>query len=235
MPSRSRTWLGLVVVPFMVGLMLGTSMSHPAQSHAGDDTTFFGRWWHPAQIPVIWHFDYNFPSGSGRDRLIDASQTWEAVSSSSLQFDKESDIQGSWVGCQPLEKSVVLWVAIDGEEEILGQTRSCHIAGHLHQLKSFAMRFDLAEPWYSGLSTPPPDDRVDIQALATHEFGHASGVGMLDPDVQLYDYREHLGIDEYGFTLQNEYDNLCVDNPKHTMCPWMFPGAGFSKKPRTTR
>ncbi len=50
--------------------MLGTSMSHPAQSHAGDDTTFFGRWWHPAQIPVIWHFDYNFPSGSG-SRSID--------------------------------------------------------------------------------------------------------------------------------------------------------------------
>lgn len=207
---------------FVVGLALGSlPLSLLGIANAHNEAVFYDAWWHPADIPVTWSFDDDFPDASPalrRDRVRDSFDTWQSAPGV-LTFDRKADIAGSSDGCQPAGKSVVLWPLMDGEGGVLAETRVCTYVGQPNRLKSFWIRVDRSENWYFQTSTPPPSNKVDLQAVATHEVGHATGWGFANA-------QDHMGENQ-GVLIQPEYTNRCENTPIETMCPFIGFGEGF--------
>jgi hypothetical protein len=194
---------------------MGSALAHPEGS-------FYGLWWHPAQKPVIWHFEDSFPIGSGdkRDRVLDAISTWEAAAGD-LTFDKEPDFTRTTLDCPQEGNS---WIGYESivTADALAETKVCKFADFPNQARSFWLRFDSAEAWYQGASTPPPNGTIDVQAVATHELGHVGGFGY--PIGQV---KPHWGVNANGSIDVTEYLNLCDNTPYHTMCQYYSPGSAW--------
>jgi hypothetical protein len=208
-------------ISFLAGALVGLMtlvVSPQANAHSADE--FYDWWWHDSEKPVRWHFDNDFPSaGTKRQRVKDAIDTWENAPGQ-LGFDRGDDIQGSSEGCPGDDRSFVGWPIIDGAGHMVGATRVCHFTDEPNRAKSFYVLFDRSEDWYDDVSTPPPPAKLDLQSIATHEFGHATGWGFGSG-------RPHFGQNLDGTTRQPEFDNLCVDEPRHTMCPALLLGYAY--------
>ncbi|MDP9224518.1 MAG: hypothetical protein M3P18_11825 [Actinomycetota bacterium] len=204
---------------FLVGLMT-LLVSPVALAHNADN--FYGEWWHDSEKPVRWHFDNDFPTaGDKRQRVKDAFSTWEDAPGQ-LGFDRGDDIQGFPGACPGDGRSFVAFPSMGGDT--LAQTVVCHFAGEVNRTKSFYILIDASKDWYDGASTPPPDSKYDIQAVATDEVGHSTSWGFPLGDVQ-----PHLGVNANGQIRQPEYQNLCVDTPIHTMCPFTHIGTAYQR------
>jgi hypothetical protein len=71
------------------------------------------------------------------------------------------------------------------------------------------MRFDSADPFYTGTGTPG-EKQIDLQSIATHEWGHATGWGSSG-----------------GTNHFPEGWDVCTMSPKHTMCPSIPEGKDY--------
>ena len=162
---------------FVFGLIVGGLVLLPSSGAvAHPDGNWYGLWWHSPQQPVVWRFEDSFPNaGNKRDRFVDAVQTWEDAAGD-LEFDKQPDFTAaSYDQCPQEGNSWIGWDNIPGP--IGAQSHVCKFSDFPNQARSFFIIFDSSVDWYSGASTPPPADKVDIQAMATHELGHAGGFG----------------------------------------------------------
>jgi hypothetical protein len=174
---------------------------------AHDRSVFYDRWWHTGERDVDWHFDLNFPATDNwRIRVKDGASEWNALNES-MSFDFVSgDISNvDFYDCpSTLHRDVIFREQIgDGSGGILAQTRSCAFNGDNTRIKTFNVRFDKAEDWYTGTGTPSTP--TDLWGAATHEFGHATGFG--------------LGQAATHFSSAD-----CDSSPKQTMCPGVPSG-----------
>jgi Matrixin len=213
---------------FFVGMLTAVMLVPAPRAMAHPDGSFYGLWWHGPQKPVVWHFEDDFPTaGNRRDRVLDAISTWESASGD-LTFDKEPDFAATTLNCPQEGNSWIGWPFIDGEGGTLGETRVCKFSEFPNQARSFYVRLDRDEPWHSATSTPPPDEETDLQAIATHELGHATGFGFPTGDV-----KGHWGVNANGTIDQTELQNLCQTTPIETMCPVYEPGTAYIRSLET--
>jgi hypothetical protein len=66
----------------------------------------------------------------------------------------------------------VSWTPIDGDGGILASTSVCQTLGHSKQIVGFQTVFDSGDTW----SDSGASGKFDIQATATHEEGHTTGL-----------------------------------------------------------
>lgn len=200
---RRRTRLLLASLAIMVAGLAPTSSS------AHDASVYYPRWWQQ-DLSVNWKFTVNVPTTSLRDRVKDAAATWNALPPI-MHFVKQSgDYGGFPVDSCPdtYQKDAVHWGNIDGKFGTHALVRKCLVGSN--EIFTFQIKLDSSENWYTGTSTPAPSGTLDTQAVATHEFGHATGFsgpynnGHFDPNA-----------------------TLCTDNPKHTMCPFFNYGDSY--------
>lgn len=64
------------------------------------------------------------------------------------------------------------WGAIDGEGNVLAFASVCRNVA-TKEIVGFRMKFDTSETW----STDTPASDMDVQNVATHEWGHVAGLG----------------------------------------------------------
>lgn len=215
-PLATREIVKLGAVGFIAGFIGGAVTAAVAHPRAD----FYVVWWHDSEEPVHWHFDDDFPTDAKRDRVKDSFDAWEAAPGD-LTFVRNPAEASSTSGCPAEGKSFVIHPIMDGAGGVLAETRVCAFVGDSDRAKSFYIRMDRSEQWYSGTSTPPPDpDDIDVQAVITHEVGHATGFGVNGA-------QPHWGQNLNGTLMQPQYDNLCLTNPKHTMCPFYEAGTAY--------
>jgi hypothetical protein len=214
-----------LLVSVMAGMLAGFIASLAATGLAHPRADFYVTWWHHQQDPVHWHFDDDFPLDTKRARVIDAFSTWISAPGI-LTFVRDADENSLVPGCPTEGNSFVTFGPMDGPGDVAGLTRFCAFVDKPEKGKAFWIILDSEEPWYSGPATPPPVDELDIQAVATHEIGHATGFGVNGS-------HQHWGRDANGLPIFPEYTDLCVTNPKHTMCPFIELGEGFFRSLET--
>ena len=86
--------------------------------------------------------------------------------------------------------NVIEWVSIDGPGNILGSTSFCYYLA-TKEIVGFTVKLDKDEAWSIG-STPTT---LDVQNIATHEFGHVAGLAHVsaprDVCLTMYPYAEY--------------------------------------------
>jgi Matrixin len=172
----TKTNSGLVKLALLVAVLGSALQPSPAFAHAAND--FYAHWYQQSDRNVTWKFKANVPNTAVRDRIIDAPKAWNQTNGD-MVFDKQvADVANvNWGDCPAPGNSVVFWTHIDGPVgDYLADSHWCDYVD-TNYIKTFQIRFDDEEAWYLGTSTPPPSDKYDLQAAATHEFGHATGFG----------------------------------------------------------
>ncbi len=196
------------------GLVLGLTLLFlvlvPLKAPAHPRSDFYARWWQVDLTPE-WHFDSNVPNTNVRDRIKDGSHEWNNVSAP-MSFDWQAGDLNSvgYSDCpDDASNSGVHWRDIDGAGGVLGETRSCLYGGTNDSIKTFQIKFDDQENWYTGTGTPGSSE-LDLWSDATHEFGHATGFGLGNaPNVHFTE------------------SSLCDQTPKHTMCASLSAGSTY--------
>ncbi len=172
---------------------------------------------------IDWRFASDFPSGGGiRDRIKDAAAKWNNQGQT-LTFDFEASQPDypafAFASCPPLdqpEKNAIHWGAIDGPA--IGSVNLCTFAeaggSSTSTYHSFQMKMDSTVNWYTG-ADPPGNNDTDIQAPATHEWGHATG-------------REVGGVGSGHFG--NGWD-VCAgtEAAHHTMCESVYTNVWWDR------
>ncbi len=161
---------------------------------------------------VVWRFDNDFPYGDGiRKAVRRGSRQWNRAGANlRFRFRRQDPEAGRINPCaQRRPRNFVGWGAIDGSGGKLAVTVVCSFGdGHgPNVMYSFHMIFDRSELWHTDPSTPPAPYEVDLWAVASHEFGHASGRISGGPE---------------GNGHFSESSRRCPDflnARRHTMCP----------------
>lgn len=104
-----------------------------------------------------------YPAGEWRQRVGNAAQTWNSVSTSSWWWTE------SLIGPEGL----LNYYGIDGPGNVLAGTTPSLCGSNYC---GFQMTVDSAETWYTGTGTPSSSQN-DLLSLLVHEFGHALGLG----------------------------------------------------------
>jgi hypothetical protein len=188
-----------------------TSLAVPLRAHPQGD--FYENKW-IRDRSVDWMFTDTFPSNAWRDRVNDADGPWNAVGTS-MHFVKQPEVNDfNALNCpSSYQKNGIHIGPIDGtpiNDNTLARTYRCIFSG-TNEWYSFQIKFDVEEPWYTGASTPPPAFAFDLQAVATHEFGHATG------------FTGHFGGGS----------SYCTETPKQTMCPTLAKGKAYPRSLET--
>jgi len=122
-------------------------------------------------------------------------------------FDQAPEIDNPGNNCESVSLSdvgAVHYKDIDGGGGTLGVTSTCALQSAPNTLRTFKMNLDDSENWYTGTGSPP-GNQIDVQSVATHEFGHAAGA-------------QH-------FPNNNQ---VCPNNSTmETMCPFYTAGTGW--------
>ena len=102
----------------------------------------------------------------------------------------------------------VSWTPIDGSGGILASTSVCQTLGHSKQIVGFQTVFDSGDTW----SDSGANGKFDIQATATHEEGHATGLDHVrkpaDARLTMYPY---ITEGDIGFRTLGCGDRLGVN------------------------
>lgn len=199
---------GMTLAVCVLALVFGTAAS-PALAHGG-----YPRTWGP--VTITWHFTVGFPSGAGqRDSVLEGTDQWTNTPNANFIWSQGSQ-HSNWsltTNCDTewalgLGNNTVNWKPIDGRGGVAGSEWDCPPTGTGNMTK-FWIRFDSDDAADFHWPGHPPDDppiqagEIDGWALASHEFGHATGFNNHITDPNLC---EHAGID------------------LHTMCFFIEPG-----------
>jgi hypothetical protein len=120
-----------------------------------------------------------FPSATSAAwyaRITSAAQTWNDTGVDPAEPDFSYAGETTATTPDPLNPcsiawSGVYWRAVGG----LGQTQTCRISG-TETILSFSIVLNSGANFYTGTGTPGTG-QYDALSVATHEFGHAAGLG----------------------------------------------------------
>lgn len=186
----------------------------PARAHDGN--VYYPNKWNLSESgsQIKWAFEDSFPNTNFKDRILDATQEWNALNGN-RQWNKVDNYANYSVhdcGETPFEQNGMHWGSIDGATGTVARTYWCldlHVPQHLWQQD---IKFDSAEDWYTGTGNVP-SGKIDAQATATHELGHA--MGFYGP---------------YNAGHFQATDQLCNGtDPINTMCPFILPGSNIMR------
>lgn len=179
----------LVVVFTLAITLLGPS----ASSHTG---LIARTWIRDKQV----EFDYtastnNMPSGAVA-AINRGAKDWNDLNGSVTLIPGENVANYSPDECPPqYAQNAIHYAPIDGASKVLAVATTCRFTSG-NELYSMQITFDTGEDWYTGTGTPP-SGKIDLWAVATHEFGHTIGIAHFDAA-----------------------DAVCANNTRETMCPF---------------
>ena len=152
------------------------------------------------------YFDPSVPAGTFRSRIADAAATWMKLDVARFEVDTSRTTGLSDNPCATVDGSFIGGIIrgpIAGNGT-LAENVSC-INNETGQLVGFRQTYNTKYSFYTGTGNPPKK-KYDLQAVATHEFGHAQG----------------WTGDHYS---NRNNSNLCANKGKQaTMCPEVFLG-----------
>lgn len=206
--STCRRLLSTFALTTVLIVLFAVSSPTPASGHSA--SRWYGARWETRVVG--WRFDEDFPTGGGiRRAVLYGSRQWNQADAGLRFRHRRGEVEAGRVDpCSaPLGRNVVDWRPIDGPGGKLAVTVVCSFGGGSgsNQMQSFHMVFDRDEMWHTDPLSLPPPFAVDVWAVASHEFGHATGRITGGPG---------------GEGHFPERSDLCPDllNPRrHTMCP----------------
>lgn len=213
----SRRVRGILAVIWGAVALLGSAS---VGAHTASD-------WYPAKWVndknVNWKFASGFPTGTApRARVKNGAAKWNQLNQTmGFVFDSGADYASfSALTCPNTEqKDAVHWGTIDGPGTGAALATVCTFAdaigppGSNTSLHSFQLKFDSAENWFTSDSGTPGSNQPDMESLAAHEFGHATGRSRTEGGTQT------AGGDGKGhFVNSSEYCTPTTEANHHTMC-----------------
>lgn len=143
---------------------------HPTTESSDFQLTQGGTRWFSGGA-VKYQITGSAPSG-GNTAVENALATWDSfVTTRTFSRDDASPSTNPCGGV-----NTVQWAAIDGSGGILATASVCRNVP-TKEIVGFVVTMDSAEPW----ATDGSSDKFDVQNVASHEFGHAAGLGHDNP------------------------------------------------------
>jgi predicted Zn-dependent protease len=160
------------LVAILVGVAAGIAFAaaaHVAWAH--DAATFYPNTWSPPT--VTYHFTPSVPTEWQASVDFGADQ-WSNVNGSTFDYVHGTDVADfDPTVCNTSGVNGIHRGAIDGASGTLGVTRTC-FSTSTHHFIAMQVLFDSAENFNVG-SGNPSGSQPDLESVATHELGHATG------------------------------------------------------------
>ena len=184
--------------------------------------------WGDADMPIRYWFDpRNTPAGleSSIEFIIRAYQTWQddpasgfTVSYNGNRTDRDWGISDGI--------NIFCWRFIDGNSGILGVTRSYfgYIPDVYDSLRLVDSDIELDTSDYWSATEAPAPDRIDVQAVATHEIGHL--VGLAD----LYS-PEDSAMTMFGYTSPGDVTQRTLEWGDQAGLRQLYPSGTVTQPP----
>jgi Matrixin len=201
-----RDWLAPFVTLVVVTLLAAALAGPSANAHTG----FYGQRWKKDKS-VAWRFTPSAKLGSQwTARVTDGQRRWNSLSQT-MKFVPDGSMANfnGKVCPSTYQKNAVHVASLDGKNGALGIAFTCFSGSELF---SFNIIFDSGETWYTGTGTPP-STKADLLAVAVHEFGHATGLG--------------IGVNPSHFDPNASICN--VTSSIETMCPFAISGTTWGR------
>ena len=109
------------------------------------------------------------PVSGANTAVVAGEQEWDALIAGRNFVRNDATTQTN--PCTGLPNSIT-WAAIDGPGGVVGSTSPCYVIG-VKEIVGFNITLDNGESWGTNGSATV----IDVADVATHEFGHAVGLG----------------------------------------------------------
>ena len=185
------------VISGMLVVLMALSPTVSASAHPASDYYYssspLGKW--PSTHTEPFLVRNTFPSSSYVSRISESDNAWNTAPGSSLaevdfRYDGTTTSTGNFDSPCSISWSGVYWRSISG----YGATKACKNSSNV--TVNFQISINSGKTWYAGTGTPS-SSQMDLKSIATHEFGHATGM--------------------YGHFLDGPTCRL--DSTRNTMCP----------------
>jgi len=135
------------------------------------------------------------PSAAAANAIAASVQAFDALISARAFVRNDATLQTNPCTDAP---NVITWASIDGPGGIIGATRPCYDV-RTKELVGFSVMLDSDDAW----STTGAAGTFDVADVATHEFGHAVGLGHVNApkDGCLTMYRYVIELETQKATL----------------------------------
>jgi hypothetical protein len=201
-----------------LGAVLGVLSVEPAEAHTYSN--YFAAVW-PTSSKTF-YYDADFPDSIGvftwRERMSDGRTNWPIADTGrpGIALVDSSSYSGASCGTVNVDEALI-FNYIDGEE---GAVATTCVAEQGSSIINARITIDSGDDWYVTDSHPIPSPynttHHDLEAAATHEFGHALG------------WNGHF----------SQADNaVCPGDPdnsgQQTMCPTIWEGIVYFRSTET--
>lgn len=157
------------VASFLAGSVIAAwiMLAAPSDAHTG---LYRERWVANKIVP----YGFTPSAAAWKTRVNAGANTWSALGEPMRFTNSLPDFPSNFrpgVCSRTYQRNGIHRKAIDGTGGTLARTYLCTSGGALH---SFQLVFDRGDRWYTGTGAPARN-QADLQSVATHEFGHATG------------------------------------------------------------